>query len=152
LANIEEKVQSAIEPQIKQLGYKLYDIEYVKEGKDYFLRIYIDNDSGIGLEDCEKVSGGLSEILDKQEYLKEQYFLEVSSPGIERVLRKDAHLEESIGKQIEIKLFKPYENKKTYTGILNSFTKEIVRVSEDNKTINLDRKLIAHMKILYNWD
>ena len=85
MAKIEEKVESLIEPKIKELGYNLYDVEYVKEGKDYYLRVYIDKDTGISLEDCELVSNNINEILDQADYIKDQYFLEVSSPGVERI-------------------------------------------------------------------
>ena len=85
MARIEEKVESLITTKIQELGYELYDVEYVKEGKDYYLRIYIDREKGIDLNDCELVSNSITEILDKEDYIKEQYFLEVSSPGIERI-------------------------------------------------------------------
>ena len=107
MANIEEKVEKLLEPIIEKIGYELYDVEYAKEGKNYFLRIFIDNEKGIDLNDCEKVNDAITDILDEENYIKEQYFLEVSSPGIERVLRKDKHLEQNIGKEVEIKLFKP---------------------------------------------
>ena len=96
MANIEEKVTTLIEPIIEKIGYNLYDVEYVKEGKNYFLRIFIDNETGIDLNDCEKVSNSTSDILDEANLIKEQYFLEVSSPGIERVLRKEKHLKQKI--------------------------------------------------------
>lgn len=80
MAKIEEKVEELIEANILELGYELYDVEYVKEGKDFYLRIYIDKSDGISLEDCEKVSNNITEILDNKDYIKEQYFLEVSSP------------------------------------------------------------------------
>lgn len=111
MANIEEKVEALVKPKIEELGYKLYDVEYVKEGKDFFLRIYIDNENGINLTDCEKVTGEINDILDEADYIKTEYFLEVSSPGIERILRKDSHLEENIGKDVEVKLFKPIIDK-----------------------------------------
>lgn len=96
MANIEEKVEKLVKPHIEKMGYNLYDVEYVKEGKDYFLRIYIDNEKGIGLTDCEEVTGEINELIDKADYIKETYFLEVSSTGIERILRKDKHLKEAI--------------------------------------------------------
>ena len=102
LASIEDRVEKLVLPKIEELGYTLYDIQYAKEGKNYFLRIFIDKENGIDLNDCEKVSDGLNELLDEADYIKEQYFLEISSPGIERVLRKDKHLQDSIGKEIEI--------------------------------------------------
>ena len=89
LANIEERVEAFIKPTIEKMEYDLYDVEYAKEGKNYFLRIFIDKPEGIDLEDCEKVSNEINDLLDEADYIKEQYFLEVSSPGIERVLRKN---------------------------------------------------------------
>ena len=109
MAKIEEKVENLLKEKIEKLGYDLYDVEYAKEGKNYFLRIYIDKENGIDLNDCEKVNNEISEILDEANYIKEQYFLEVSSPGIERILRKDKHLEQNKGKEIFVKLFKKDE-------------------------------------------
>ena len=97
MASVEEKVEKLIEPIIEKIGYELYDVEYAKEGKNYFLRIFIDNEKGIDLNDCEKVNDAITDILDNENYIKEQYFLEVSSPGIERILRKDKHLRQNIG-------------------------------------------------------
>ena len=116
--NIEEKVEQLIEKTINELGYKLYDVEYAKEGKDYFLRIFIDKNEGIDLNDCEKVNDTVNPILDAADYIKEQYFLEISSPGIERTLRKDKHLKQNIGEKVEIKLFKPINKQKNIIGIL----------------------------------
>ncbi len=112
MANIEEKVEALVKPKIEELGYNLYDVEYAKEGKDYFLRIYIENEKGISLEDCEKVTGEINDILDKADYVKNEYFLEVSSKGIEKILRKDKHLESAIGEEIEVRLFKPIDKEK----------------------------------------
>ena len=121
IANIEERVEELVKPQIENMGYNLYDVEYVKEGKDYFLKIYINNEKGIEIADCEKVTGAINEILDKADYIKETYFLEVSSTGIERILRKDEHLKEAIGEQIEIKLYKPIEKQKVIVRKTNKF-------------------------------
>lgn len=112
MANIEERIELLIKEKIEKLGYNLYDVEYTKEGKDYFLRIYIDNENGISLTDCEKVTGEINELIDKADYIKEGYFLEVSSTGIERVLRKDKHLDNAIGEEVEIKLFKQIDKQK----------------------------------------
>ena len=89
MAKIEEKVEELIKDKIENIGYSLYDIEYAKEGPNYYLRIYIDSEKGIDLNDCEKVSNEINDILDEADYIKEQYYLEVSSPGLERTLRKD---------------------------------------------------------------
>ena len=105
MPKIEERVEELIKDKIERIGYDLYDVEYAKEGPNYYLRIYIDNPKGIDLNDCEKVSNEINETLDEADYIKEQYYLEVSSPGVERILRKDKHLEQNKGKQVEIKLF-----------------------------------------------
>ena len=112
MASIEEKVENLIEKDIKDLGYSLYDVEYVKEGKEYYLRIYIQNENGITLDDCERVNNAITDKLDEADYIKEQYFLEVSSCGLEQVLRKDKHLQSALGKEVSVKLFKPVERSK----------------------------------------
>ena len=145
MAKIEEKVETLVQNSIEALGYELYDVEYVKEGKDYFLRIYIDSPKGISLEDCEKVSNEINDNLDTEDYIKEQYFLEVSSCGLERTLRKDKHLEKYIGSNIEIKLYKPLEKKKQYEGILKSFNKESLTIQEEN-LMTINRADIARNK------
>ena len=151
MAKIEEKVEQLVKDPIEKLGYSLYDVEYVKEGPEYYLRIYIDKESGIDLNDCEKVSNEINEILDKADYIKEQYYLEVSSPGIERKLRKDKHLEQNISKNVEIKLFKKDNNgKKEYIGKLKAFNQEEI-IIETDKEITIERKNIAQIKTVYNW-
>ena len=151
MKNIEEKIEALVEPIILKLEYNLYDVEYIKEGKDYFLRIYIDSDSGISLEDCEKVSNLISDILDKTNYIKEQYFLEVSSPGIERNLREDKHFESNIGNTIQVKLFKKVDNKKDIIGILEGFDNECLIIKLDNSQIKIERNNISLVKTVYNW-
>ena len=149
MANIEEKVEKLFKEPIEKIGYKLYDVEYSKEGKDYFLRIFIDKDNGIDLNDCEKVNDAISNILDEANYIKEQYFLEVSSPGIERILRKDKHLEENIGEEINIRLFKKDENGlKEYQGILKNFDNEFIELQD---SVKIERKNISQIKKVYNW-
>ena len=151
MAKIEEKVEQLVKDPIEKLGYSLYDVEYVKEGPEYYLRIYIDKESGIDLNDCEKVSNEINEILDKADYIKEQYYLEVSSPGIERKLRKDKHLEQNISKNVEIKLFKKDNNgKKEYTGKLKEFNQKEI-IIETDKEIAIERKNIAQIKTIYEW-
>lgn len=150
MVNIEEKVENLLKEKIENIGYDLYDVEYAKEGKNYFLRIYIDKPEGIDLNDCEKVNDAISDLLDEANYIKDQYFLEVSSPGIERILRKDKHLEQNKGKEIAIKLFKKDETgNKEYQGILKDFDDETITL-EDN--IKIERKSIAQIKTVYHWN
>ncbi len=149
MASIEEKVENLVKPIIQKLGYDLYDVEYAKEGKNYFLRIFIDKKEGIDLKDCEKVNDAINDLLDEADYIKQFYFLEVSSPGIERILKTDKHLEQNIGKEIQVKLFKKDENqKKEYQGILQEFNKEKIKLEEGQE---IERKNITQIKTIYNW-
>ncbi|MBO5479405.1 MAG: ribosome maturation factor RimP [Clostridia bacterium] len=152
MANIEEKVEMLLQSKIEEMGYELYDVEYAKEGKNYFLRIFIDKDDGIDLNDCEKVNDGIMDLLDEADYIKEQYFLEVSSPGIERNLRKDKHLNKAMGEKIEVNLFKPMDKKKSLEGILTGYDEDSITMMYENDEITIERKDIALMKTKYNWD
>lgn len=151
MANIEEKVENLLEKTINDLGYSIYDVEYAKEAKNYFLRIFIDKDTGIDLNDCEKVSNSIADLLDEADYIKEQYFLEVSSPGIERVIRKDKHLKQSIGDEIEVNLFKPIDGKKQIIGILEKYDETNITLKIEENEIIIPRKSISLMKKTYNW-
>lgn len=152
MAKIEEDVEKLLKEKIENLGYDLYDVEYLKEGKDYILRIYIDKENGININDCEIVNNNITDLLDEADYIKDPYILEVSSPGIERTLRKDKHLEQHINEKIEVKLFKKDINqKKEYIGILKAFDNESITIEIDKKDMNINRKEIAHIKTVYNW-
>ena len=156
MANIEEKLENLIKKPIENLGYNLYDVQYVKEGPNYFLRVFIEKPNGsIDLNDCEKVNDGINDILDTADYIKEQYFLEVSSTGLEKILRKDEHLKQNIEKEIQVNLFKPIEinGKKTkeIIGILKNFNVEQIEITQDKENIKLDRKNISHIKTDYDW-
>ena len=115
-ANIAEKVEALIRPCISELGYRIWDVEYVKEGTEWYLRVTLDSDSGIGIDDCERVSRAINPIIDEANPIEDFYYLEVSSPGIERVLRRPEHFAASIGCDVEISLFAPDERKKKAYG------------------------------------
>lgn len=154
MSKIEEKIENLVEEPINKLGYKIYDVMYVKEGKDNYLKIFIDNNIGITLEDCEKVNNEITEILDTANYIKEQYFLEISSPGIERVIRKEKHLKENINQEVYIKTFLaiPENNEKEIIGVLKNFNEDYIEIQLDEKIIKIDKKNIALMKKNYNWE
>ena len=120
MANIEEKVENLLKPTIENLGYELYDAIYEKEAQDYYLRVFIDTQKGISLNDCEKVNDAISDILDEANYIKDAYFLEVSSPGIERLLRKDKHFQDNLNKKVEINLFSPISIEKAKLELINN--------------------------------
>lgn len=147
MSKIETNVENLIKPIVEEIGYKLYDVIYEKEGKDYFLRIFIDNEKGISLEDCEKVNNAITGVLDEKDYIKEQYFLEVSSPGVERILRKDWQIKENIGQNVEVKLFKPLNGEKVVIGTLKNLNDESIIIND----IEIPRKDISLIKIKFEW-
>lgn len=152
MSKIEEKVESLVKPKIEELGYILYDVEYIKEAKDYYLRIFIDRPEGINIQDCEKVNDIVNPLLDKADYIKDQYFLEVSSPGIERILRKDEHLKQNIGTEILVKLFQKDEmGKKEQQGILKSYDQNKIIIEQPSEEISIERKNISQIKTVYHW-
>lgn len=106
---------------------------------------------GIDINDCEKVNNGINDLLDEADLIKEQYFLEVSSPGVERVLKKDKHFEENLGKKVEISLFKSIDNIKNVDGILNKFDNNYIYIEKNDELISIDRKNIALAKLKFDW-
>lgn len=153
MSKIEEKVESLVSKTINDLGYSIYDIMYVKEGKDYYLRIFIDNENGISLNDCEKVNDAITDMLDSANYIKDQYFLEISSPGIERNIRTDKHLQLNLNEEINVKLFKAIEKKKELEGILKKFDDEAITLeNENNDDIIIQRNNISSMKRAFKWN
>ena len=119
--SVKDTVRDAIEPTVNELGYRIWDVLYSKVGADYHLEITIDADDGINIDDCEKVHRAIDPILDEVDPIENFYYLEVSSPGIERELRTDEHILLSIGQKVEAKLFVQKEGKKSFMGILTEF-------------------------------
>ncbi len=152
MANIETKVQELLNDIIENLGYDLYDVIYTKEGKDYILRIIIDKpNENIGIDDCELVNNSINDILDEKDYIKEQYFLEVSSPGLERVLRKEKHFLSQIGNKVCVNVFNKIENKKELIGILKEYNKDEITLELENKLIKINTKNIISVKTVFEF-
>ena len=156
MTTLENKIKAFIEPIINNLGFEIYDVIYEKEGKDNYLRIFLDCDlngeNPITIEDCEKVSSAINDPLDKEDFIKSQYFLEVSSPGLERNIRSDEHLEKFLQNKVEIHLFKPINKEKIITGILKKYNENIITIETDKNEINIKRNDISKMKNVYNWE
>ena len=149
--NIEAKVEKKLKPIIENLGYSLYDVLYEKEGKDYYLRIIIDKQGTIDIKDCEIVNDAINDVLDEEDYIKKQYYLEVSSPGLERVLRKKEHFLKQIGNEIMVKTFKPIDKEKELKGIIKEYNDNELILTQENKEIRIDIKNIALAKTIYEW-
>lgn len=129
----------------EELGYTLWDLEYVKEGTEWYLRITIDNEEGITLDDCEKMSRAIDPVLDENDPIEGNYHLEVSSPGVERVIRTDSHLSWAVGQVISISLYAAIEGCKTVVGQLSSYDTEKIVLVGDDGDFEIPRKNIAKM-------
>lgn len=132
--NTEKKVLAILEPILEEKALELADLEFVKEGPNWYLRVYIDKDGGVTIEDCENVSRILEKKLDETDPIEQAYILEVSSPGIDRPLKKPEHFEKYIGEIIDIKLYKPLEGKKEYQGELKQFDNGVITIIEEDGT------------------
>lgn len=134
----EERTERLLEPIVAANNCEIYDVEYVKEGSDWYLRAYIDKPGGVNITDCENVSRVLSQRLDEADFIPEAYILEVSSPGLGRALKKDKHLEKSIGEDVEVKTYKPVDGQKEFSGILKSYDKDTVTIETECKAETKD--------------
>jgi len=118
---IKATVEEMVQPFLEEHGFELVDVEYVKEGKNWFLRVFVDKEGGIDIDDCGRVSEYLSEALDKNDPIKDPYFLEVSSPGAERPLKKEADVQKAVGKDVFVTTYEPVDGTKEIEGRLLSF-------------------------------
>ncbi|MDE7029343.1 MAG: ribosome maturation factor RimP [Lachnospiraceae bacterium] len=134
----EKRAEALLEPIVAANGCRIYDVEYVKEGSDWYLRAYIDKPEGVGIIDCENVSRAFSEKLDEEDFIPEAYILEVSSPGLGRALKKDRHLQQSLGEEVEVKTYRPIDHQKEFTGILMAFDKDTVTIEIENHSETKD--------------
>ena len=148
--NVATVVEELLRPTVEEMGYMLWDVSYAKIGTEYHLEITIDSEEGININDCEKVHRAIDPILDEADPIENSYRLEVSSPGIERELRTDAHLEASIGLVVELRFFAAQNGAKTLLGALAGFDHESVTVvTQDDVEHKLARRDISHIRTVY---
>lgn len=146
--NYESRTEKFLLPLMEEHGFELVDVEYVKEGDTWYLRAYIDKEGGIGLDDCELISRKVSDWLDREDFIQDSYILEVSSPGLGRPLKKEKDFARSIGKDVEIRLYKALNKSKEYTGILKAYDKASVLLQmEDGSDLSFQRADIALIRL-----
>ena len=150
--NIASAVNELLLGIINELGYVLWDVEYVKEGSEYYLRITIDNEEGITIDDCEKVHRAIDPVLDEADPIEDSYHLEVSSPGIERELKYDWHFEAFAGSTVEVKLYAPLDGSKSMVGELVSKTSDGVCVNVQGENVILPDDKIAKVQTVFDFD
>ena len=146
--SIESTIEELVQPIIDTNNFELVDVEYVKESGEYYLRIFVDKEGGISLNECEVVSRALSEILDVKDPIKDNYYLEVSSPGLDRPLKKDKDFVRYQGRDVEIKLYKPLNGSKQLEGELIGLTEDKnIKVIIDNEEVEFNKKDIALIRL-----
>jgi len=140
-----ELITEMAEPIVKEHDLELVDVEYIRE-KDWFLRIYINKPGGIDIDDCSVVSSKLTKVLDERDPIKEKYYLEVSSPGIDRPLKKDKDFQNNYGKMVDVQLFAPLDGKKEFVGVLSRHSDMLISLIVEEKEIELERKAVASIR------
>lgn len=143
----ESRTETLLNPIVEKYGVEIYDVEYVKEGSDWYLRAYIDKPEGVSIIDCENVSRALSDVLDAEDYIPDAYILEVSSPGLGRTLKKERHLEKSLGEKVEIKTYKPIDKQKEFEGILKAYDKDTVTIVQDGDATDGTERIFQRSEI-----
>ena len=149
--NIAETVFDFLLPVVNGLGFYLWDVEYVKEGSEWYLRITIDSEDGITIDDCEVVHRAIDPVIDEHDPIENSYHLEVSSPGIERVLRTAEHIEAFAGEEVEAKLFAAIDGKKTIRGILGGINDGVVTITVGENTYEIEHKKISRMTTVFDF-
>ncbi len=149
---VADRVHTIIQPVADELGYYLWNVEYVKEGADYILRVTIDNDEGITIDDCERMTRAIDPVLDEHDPIEDSYLLEVSSPGIERELTRDDHFALCVGEKVEVRLYAPVDGSRVWVGILGETDGEGHVPVETAGTIRLfPRASIAKIRTVFDF-
>ena len=148
----EQRTEELLLPIIEEFHFELVDVEYVKEGGNWYLRAYIDKEGGITVDDCEVVSRRMSDLLDEQDFIEESYIFEVSSPGLGRPLKKEKDFIRSQGESVEVKLFRPGDKQKEFTGILKAWDKDTVTLGfEEEAVLTIERDNIALIRLAFDF-
>ncbi len=143
MANSAERVYELIKDAVEAEGVRLWDVRFLKEGASWYLRVFIDKPEGISIDDCTNVSHAIDPIIDEADPIDVSYYLEVCSPGIERELTRSRHYEESLGKQVRLKLYRAYDGKKEIIGTLEDVTEENVTLVTEGNALTVERKNIS---------
>ena len=143
MRKITEKVEALAKPVVEDEGCELWAVEYVREAGSWYLRVLIDKDGGVGIDDCERISRRLDPILDEADPIPDSYVFEVGSAGAERELKRPSDFERYIGSEVEVKLYQPYQGKKSYVGSLEAYEDGNVTVS----SVLLKKEQIAQVKL-----
>lgn len=148
----EQKTEDLLKPIMEEYQFELVDVEYVKEGGNWYLRAYIDKEGGITVDDCELVSRRMSDLLDEQDYIEESYIFEVSSPGLGRPLKKEKDYVRSMGKELEIHTYRAINKEKEFYGILKAYDDKTVTIEmDDGAELTFAKSEIALIRLAFDF-
>lgn len=147
MSKITDKVTELAKPVVEEEGCSLWDVEYVREAGSWFLRIFIDKDGGVGIDDCERISRRLDPILDETDPIPDSYVFEVGSAGAERELKRPGDFEQFMGSEVEVRLYQPVNGCKVYVGALSGYDNGRVTVTAGKNEVSFDKSQIALVKL-----
>lgn len=147
----ETKTEEILIPIVADAGVEIYDVEYVKEGSDWYLRVYIDKPEGVNINDCEIVNRALSAKMDELDFIDDAYILEVSSPGLGRALKKERHFAKSIGQEVEVKTYKAIDKEKQFVGILQSYKEGVITIQTEKKEMKFEKADVASVRLTFDF-
>lgn len=147
----ESRTEELLLPIADGFGVEIYDVEYVKEGSDWYLRAYIDKEAGVNITDCENVSRALSEKLDEEDFIEDAYILEVSSPGLGRTLKKEKHFIKSLGQEVEVRTYKPIDKRKEFVGVLQAYDNGNITILMDDEERIFSKADVALVRLTFDF-
>lgn len=149
---VEQRCEALVQPILDVNGFELWDVEYVREGANNYLRVYADKEGGITIDDCVTISRALEEKLDAEDFIEDAYILEVSSPGLGRPLKRERDFARSIGESVDIKLYQAVNQQKEFTGVLKTYDDLTVTIElEDGETQVFERTSIARIRLAFDF-
>lgn len=151
MSKIETLLEKIAAPICEEAGAYVYECEYKKEGGTYYLRLYIDKDGGVTIDDCENVSRKVNEKLDELDPISEEYIFEVSSPGMDRKLTRDWHFEKAMGKDVDLKLFAPFEGSKALTGTLVGYDHALLSIQLGDRIVRIEKGKTSSIRLAINF-
>ncbi len=147
MSKISEKVSALARPVVEEEGCRLWDVEYVREAGSWYLRVYIDKDGGVGIDDCERISRRLDPMLDEADPIPDSYIFEVGSAGAERELKRPSDFEQFMGSEVEVRLYKPLDGKKAFIGTLSAYNEGDIEITAGDRPMSFSKADVAMVKL-----
>ena len=145
--NTADRVRELVAPAVQSLGLRLWDVRYLKEGADWYLRVFIDSDKGIDIDDCTNTSRLIDPMLDEADIIRSSYYLEVCSPGLERELVRPEHFTAMLGRSVRLHLVRPFEGEKDFVGILKSYENGDITLATEDTELKFQKPMISKVKL-----